>query len=161
MLSAVWTTKTLLYFFFLLCWNPPLLFSFFYFDFSTSPLSLWFLKRIFTFLISTSFGQKCRGKLHFTTLNYPLDYTLHSKLSDCTLCTLNYHTYHALHPGVIFTVIFNRILLHVTSTCFLLRWNKVKRLKHPSSKLIKTKLKFFYISLYLTWGHPLHLHYLY
>ena len=100
-------------------------------------------------------------KLHFTTLNYPLDYTLHPKLSDCTLCTLNYHTYHALHPGVIFTVIFNRILLHVTSTCFLLRWNKVKRLKHPSSKLIKTKLKFFYISLYLTWGHPLHLHYFY
>ena len=101
------------------------------------------------------------GKLHFTTLNYPLDYTLHPKLSDCTLCTLNYHTYHALHPGVIFTVIFNRILLRVTSTCFLLRWNKFKRLKHPSSKLIKTKLKFFYISLYLTWGHPLHLHYFY
>ena len=101
------------------------------------------------------------GKLHFITLNYPLNYTLHHKLSDCTLCTLNYHTYHALHPGVIFTVIFNRILLHVTSTCFLLRWNKVKRLKHPFSKLIKTKLKFFHISLYLTWGHPLHLHYFY
>ena len=53
MLSVVWTTKILLYFFLLLCWNPPLLFSFFYFDFSTSPLSLWFLKRIFTFPIST------------------------------------------------------------------------------------------------------------
>ena len=83
------------------------------------------------------------GKLHFTTLNYPLDYTLHHKLSDCTLCTINYHTYHALHPDVIFTVIFNRILLHVTSTCFLLRWNKIKRLKHPSQwvKLFPDKKK--------------------
>ena len=60
-------------------------------------------------------------KLHFTTLNYTLNYTLHPKLLDCTLCTLNYYTYHTLHPGVIFAVIFNKILLHVTSTCFLLR----------------------------------------
>ena len=88
-----------------------------------------------------------KGKLHFTTLNYTLDYTLHPKLSDCTLCTLNYHTYHALHPDVIFAVIFNKILLHVTSTCFLLRWNKVKRLKQPSSNSIKTKPKFFLICL--------------
>ena len=87
------------------------------------------------------------GKLHFTTLNYPLDYTLHSKLFDCTFCTLNYHIYHVLHPGVIFTVIFTKILLHVTSTCFLLKWNKVKRLKQPSSKSIKTKLRFFLICL--------------
>ena len=95
---------------------------------------------------------KKKGKLHFTTLNYALDYTLHPKLSDSTFCTLNYHT---LHPGVIFAVIFNRILLHVTSTCFLLRWNKIKRLKHLSLKSIKTKLKNFHISLYLTWCHPL------
>ena len=87
------------------------------------------------------------GKLHFTTLNYLLDYTLHPKLSNCTFYTINYHIYHILHPGVIFTVIFNRILLHVTSTCFLLRWNKVKRLKEPSSKSIKTKPKFFLICL--------------
>ena len=66
MLSTVWTTKILLYFFFLLlpfllllasispsvCWNPPLLFSFFYFDFSTSSPSLCFLKRFFNFPIS-------------------------------------------------------------------------------------------------------------
>ena len=87
------------------------------------------------------------GKLHFTTLNYPLDYTLHSKLFDCTFCTLNYHIYHALHPDVIFTVIFTKILLHVTSTCFLLKLNKVKRLKQPSSKSIKTKPRFFLICL--------------
>ena len=95
------------------------------------------------------------GKLHFITLNYALDYTLHPKLFDCTFCTINYHTYHTLHPGVIFAVIFNRILLHMTSTCFLLRYNKVKRLKHPSSKSIKIQLKNFHISLCLTCCHPL------
>ena len=71
--------------------------------------------------LSLALSLNYMRKLHFTTLNYPLDYTLHPKLSNCTLYTLNYHTYQALHPGVIFTVIFNRILLHVTSTCFLLR----------------------------------------
>ena len=100
-------------------------------------------------------GKNCNhllsfsGKLHFTTLNYALDYTLHPKLSDCTLCTLNYYTYHILHPNVIVAVIFNKILLHVISTCFLLRWNKVKILKYPSSKSIKTKPKIFPISLFL------------
>ena len=93
--------------------------------------------------------RKKKRKLHFTTLNYALDYTLHPKLSDCTLCTLNYYTYHILHPNVIVAVIFNKILLHVISTCFLLRWNKVKILKYPSSKSIKTKPKIFPISLFL------------
>ena len=61
MLSAVWTTKIILYFF-LLLWLRFLhqfveillyYFFFFYFDFSTNPLSLCFLKRFFTFPIST------------------------------------------------------------------------------------------------------------
>ena len=82
-------------------------------------------------------------KLHFIILNYALDYTLHPKLSDCTLCTLKYHIYHTLHPCVIFAVIFNKILLHVTSTCFLLRWNKVKRLKHHYLIPIKKKTQSF------------------
>ena len=99
--------------------------------------------------------ERILGKLHFTTLNYALNYTLHHKLSNCTFCTINYHTYHTLHPDVIFAVIFNRILLHVTSTCFLLRWNKIKRVKQLSLKSIKTKLKNFHISLCLTWCHPL------
>ena len=60
-------------------------------------------------------------KLYHTTLNYVLDYTLHHKLLNCTLCTINYHTYHTLHSSAIFAIIFNRILLHVTSTCFFLR----------------------------------------
>ena len=51
-------------------------------------------------------------KLYHTTLNYALDYTLHHKLFDCTLCTINYHTYHALHPDVIFAVI-------LTESCYM------------------------------------------
>ena len=91
-------------------------------------------------------------KLHFITQNYALDYTLHHKLSNCALCSLNHHT---LYPGVIFSITFNRILVHVTITCFLLRWNKVKRLKHHSSKSIKTKPNFFLISLPLSCLQPL------
>ena len=45
------------------------------------------------------------GKLHFTTINYTPDYTLHSKLFKCTFYTINYHT---LHPTVTFTVKLNR-----------------------------------------------------
>ena len=86
-------------------------------------------------------------KLYHTTLNYALDYTLHHKLLNCTLCTINYHTYHTLHSSAIFAIIFNRVLLYVTSTCFFLKWNKVKRLKHLSSKLILKKPKIFHISL--------------
>ena len=49
-------------------------------------------------------------KLHFTIVNYALDYTLHPKLSDCTLYTLKYHIYHTLHPCVIF-------LLYLIKSC--------------------------------------------
>ena len=96
------------------------------------------------FPLSSQFSLKFRG-----------NYTLHPKLSKCTLYTINYHAYHTLYPGVIFAFMFDWILFHVTNTCFLLRWNKLKRLKHPSSKSIKTILKnqlkqkpiFFHISL--------------
>ena len=84
-----------------------------------------------------------KRELHFTTLNYASDYTLHPKLFERTLCTPNYHPYHTLHPGVTFTLIFNGILLHMTNTCILFRWNKLKRMKHPFSKSIKTKAHFF------------------
>ena len=40
----------------------------------------------FLLLLSPFFG----GKLHFTTLNYTLNYTLRPKLFRCTFCTLNY-----------------------------------------------------------------------
>ena len=69
------------------------------------------LKLVF---ISRFFFLGGQGKLHFITLNYPLDYILHPKLSDCILCTINYHTYHTyqtLHLGVIFTNIFNKHML--------------------------------------------------
>ena len=48
------------------------------------------------------------GKLHFTTLNYTPDYTLHPKLFECTLCTLNYYTNDTLHPDISFTVMLDR-----------------------------------------------------
>ena len=116
-----------------------------------------FINRGYHFIKYVSFLNHLNflKKLHFTTLNYALDYSLHHKQSDCTLCILNYHTYHTLHLDVIFAVIFNKILLHVTNMCFLLRWNNVKRLKHPSSKSIKTKSKIFHIALCLAWCHPL------
>ena len=86
----------------------------------------------------------------FTILNYAPNYTLHPKLFERTLCILNYHT---LHLGVTFAVMFNEILLHVTNICFLLMWNKLKRLKHPSSKSIKTKANFS-TSLLHAWLSP-------
>ena len=83
-----------------------------------------------------------KGKLHFTTLNYTLDYTLHTKLFECSICTLNYDTCYTLHPDISFTVILDRTFMHMTHTCIFLRWNKVKRQKHYSSQSIKTKTSF-------------------
>ena len=83
------------------------------------------------------------GNLHFTILNYAPNYTLQPKLTECTFCTLNYYTYHILYLDITFAIIFDKILLYVTNTCFLLGWNKLKSLKHHSSKSIKTKTNFF------------------
>ena len=77
------------------------------------------------------------------TLNYAPSYTLYHKLFECTLCILNYYTYNTLHLGVTFVIIFNRMLLHMTSKCNMLKCNKLKRPKHPTSKSIKTKPNFF------------------
>ena len=65
------------------------------------------------------------GKLHFTILNYALYYTL--------------------HPGIIFVVIFNRFMLHVTSTCFLLRWKKSEKTKTPFILSSSLFLKFLFV----------------
>ena len=91
-----------------------------------------------------------RKKKNQHTLNYAPDYTLYSKLFECTLCTVNYYIYNTLHPSVTFAVMFNRMLLHMISTCVLLKCNKLKRLKHPTSKSIKTQPNFFRISLPLS-----------
>ena len=45
---------------------------------------IWFL----LLFIHLSLSSQINKKLHFITLNYVLDYTLHPKPSDCTLCTL-------------------------------------------------------------------------
>ena len=44
------------------------------------------------------------GKLHFATLNNTSDYTLHSKLSKCTFCILNYDHCYTLHININFAV---------------------------------------------------------
>ena len=46
-----------------------------------------------------------KKKLHFTILNYTLDYTLHPKLFECTFYTLNFNIYYILHPKITFTII--------------------------------------------------------
>ena len=40
-------------------------------------------------------------KLHFTTLDYTPNYTLHPKLFGCTFCTLIYHICYTLHQMLI------------------------------------------------------------
>ena len=44
------------------------------------------------------------GELHFTILNYTLDYILHPKLFKCTFCTLNYDFCYTLHLDDKFSV---------------------------------------------------------
>ena len=73
-------------------------------------------------------------KLHFTILNYTLDYTLHLKLFECTVYTLNYDTCYTLYPDVSFTIILDGTFMYMTRTCVLLKWNKVKKQKNPSSQ---------------------------
>ena len=99
-------------------------------------------------MVSTTRKEnKNKGKLHFTTLNYAPSYALYPKLFERTLYTLNYHIYHTLHPDVTSTIMFNGMLLHMTSTCILFKWNKLKRLKHTSSK---NKTQFFFTSLLIS-----------
>ena len=50
----------------------------------------------------------------------------HHKLFKCTLYTLNYHTYHILHLGVTFTVMFNGIILYTTRTYICLGGSNLK-----------------------------------
>ena len=53
---------------------------------------------------------KKKGKLHFTTLNYTLCYTLHPKLFECTFWSLNYDSCYTLHPTIKFAVNFDENL---------------------------------------------------
>ena len=55
------------------------------------------------FLLNLNMVKK-KKKLHFTTLNYTLCYTLHSKLFKCTFNTLNYDHCYTLQPSIKFAV---------------------------------------------------------
>ena len=101
------------------------------------------LKNIYIFFL--------KGKLHFTTLNYASDYTLHHKLFECTVYTLNYDHCYTLHPNISFTVKFDTIIKRVTCTCVLLKWHKLKRPKTPH---LLNQVNFFPISLMRTSPSP-------
>ena len=51
-------------------------------------------------------------KLHITTLNYTLDYTLYSKLFECTFYTLNYDPCYISHHDIKFIVNLNAKIWH-------------------------------------------------
>ena len=80
----------------------------------------------FFFFFLSLFTNSNKGKLYFTTLNYALDYTLHPKLFECTVYTINYEILLHFAPDVSFTVKFNGNMKHVTCTCVLLKWHDLK-----------------------------------
>ena len=53
--------------------------------------------------------------------NAPLNYTLHHKLFECTVYTLNYDHCYTLHPRVSFTVKLDGNIKHMTCICVLLK----------------------------------------
>ena len=86
--------------------------------------------------------NKCLGKLHFTTLNYASDYTLHPKLFECTVCTLNYDLCYILHPDISFTVKLDGNMKHV----YCLSRTNIKDQKTHLPNQLKTKLFFSSLS---------------
>ena len=98
------------------------------------------------FLLSSGSAQKAPnyilGKLHFTTLTYAPDYTLHSKLFKCTICAVNFDYCYTLHLDVNFIIKLDENIKHVICTCILLKWHKLKRPKPPSSQSIKNNFFF-------------------
>ena len=68
-------------------------------------------------------------KLHFTTLNYILDYSLHHKLFDCMFCTSNYDHYYNLHPDVKFAINLDEKVCHHLKDPIDLYLNPFKKIK--------------------------------
>ena len=76
------------------------------------------------------------GKWHFTTLNNTSNYTLHSKLFECTFCTLHYDSCYTLHPDINFIVNLDGKV-----------WHHMKILNWPLPNALKTKNKLHFITL--------------
>ena len=91
-------------------------------------------------------GIKISEKLHFTTLNYAPDYTFHSKLFKCTVCTQNYNHYYTLHPNASLTVKLDRNMKYATCTYISLKWHKLERPKSSLPNSFKNSF-FFQLSL--------------
>ena len=97
-------------------------------------------------------GIKISEKLHFTTINYAPDYTFHSKLFKCTVCTQNYNHYYTLHPNASLTVKLDRNMKYATCTYISLKWHKLER---PKSSLPNSfKNSFFFNSHSRATYHP-------
>ena len=64
-------------------------------------------------------------------------HSLHHKLFECTVCTLNYDSCYTLHPYISFNVKMDRNMNIWLAYVYLLKWHKLKRLKTPYSQSIK------------------------
>jgi len=75
------------------------------------------------FLSTKTISNYILGKLYSITLNYALNYTLHPKLSECTLCSL--------HPK----------LSHFTLKCYLCYYVWLNFTPYDKHMLLATNLK--------------------
>ena len=71
------------------------------------------------------------------------------KLFECTICILNYDPCYTVHPDVSFTVKLDENMKHVTCTCVLLKWHKLKRPKSPLFPIIYKPFSFSFFLLFL------------
>ena len=83
-------------------------------------------------------------ELHFTTLNFILDYTLHPKFFECTFFTLNYDRCYNLHPDIKFAVNLDGKV-----------WHHVKKLV-PLPNPLKANKKLHFTTLNYTLNYTLH-----
>ena len=73
------------------------------------------------------------------------DYILHSKLFECTFCTLNYYPCYTLHPVIKFAINLNGKILHHVK-------DLIAHLLNP----LKTKDKLHFTTLNYTSKYTLH-----
>ena len=65
------------------------------------------LLNLLSLLLSKCCHMAHLGKLHFTILNYTINYTLYPKLFEYTFCIINYDSCYTLHPDVKFSINFD------------------------------------------------------
>ena len=112
-------------------------------------ITLCTINIIFPFKLTANLTSKCKqnkwsfiGELHFITLNYTSNYTLHHKFFEYTFCTLNHNPCYTLYLNVKFAVNLNGKV-----------WYHVKLPNCPSSQSIKTKKKLHFLDYTLHHKH--------